>query len=147
MYHTAVILTKTQGKQGSYTVQQLQTQKCPSIASFSQRKDRRPIEVTIEGLYHISGWIDSATSEMILHVDIGGHDLGVFHGMANQALRIDLHLNFVKGSIKVELNPFDELWVHVDTVKGGQDEGLPIFDCKKSEQVQRLPAHACEAWL
>lgn len=84
---------------------------------------------------------------MMIWVKIGGHDLGVFHGMAKKTLRIDLHLDFVRGNIRLELNAFDELWVHVDTVKAGINERFVISNYRKSQQLQRLPALMCEPWL
>jgi hypothetical protein len=82
----------------------------------------------------------------MITVQIAGHDLGVFHGMASQTLCIDLHLHFVQGYITLELNAFDELWVHVDTKRGETTERLAFFDCKKSEQVKRVPGIVCESW-
>ncbi|KAL3482051.1 hypothetical protein BJX99DRAFT_253174 [Aspergillus californicus] len=146
MYHAALVLFKTREEKGTYSIQQLETRESPTIASFSQRKHREPIEVTLDGAFHISGWIDTATSETMIEVEIAGHDLGVFHGIANQSLRIDLQLQFVRGSIMLELNAFDELWVHVDTERGEKSERFPMFDCKKSERLQRFPGLVCEPW-
>ncbi|KAL2839753.1 hypothetical protein BJY01DRAFT_250353 [Aspergillus pseudoustus] len=95
----------------------------------------------------VQGWIDMSTSETMIRVELAGHDLGVFHGMANKALRINLRLQFVHGTVILELNPFDELWLHVDTVRADKKERFSIFDCKKSELLQRCSGVSCETWV
>jgi hypothetical protein len=82
----------------------------------------------------------------MVEVKIAGQNLGVFHGIANKRLRINLQLSYVQGHIILELNAFDEFWVHVDTVSGFANERFSIFDCKRSEQLQRIPGLVCEPW-
>ncbi|KAL3455974.1 hypothetical protein BJX64DRAFT_294543 [Aspergillus heterothallicus] len=147
MYHAASVLFKAREKQGLYTVQQIANQECPTVSSFSQSKCREAIEVTLGSVFHISGWIDTTTSETMVAVEIAGQNLGAFHGLANRGIRINLRLHLVQGHIKLELNAFDELWVHIDTVRGVPNEDFLIFDYKKSEQLQRLPGLVCEPWI
>ncbi|KAL3490297.1 hypothetical protein BJX62DRAFT_238276 [Aspergillus germanicus] len=147
MYHAALVILKTRQEDGSYRVQQVENKRCLSISSFSQKRDRQPISVTINDAFHLSGSIDPITSETVLGIEICGIDLGVFHGMANQEMQIDLHLQALKGKITVELNAFDELWVHVDTVTCGKNERMSKFNCKRSEQLQRFAGVMCEPWV
>ncbi|CEL06883.1 hypothetical protein ASPCAL10052 [Aspergillus calidoustus] len=147
MYHAALVILKTRQEDGTYRVQQVENKRCLSISSFSQRRDRHPINVTINDAFHITGSIDPITSETILGIEISGTDLGVFHGMANHAMEIDLHLQALKGKITFELNACDELWVHVDTVACGKNERLSKFNCKRSEQLKRFPGVDSEPWL
>lgn len=83
----------------------------------------------------------------MIAVSIAGHELGMFHGMAKEALRIELELQFVKGVIELELDAFDELWVRVDTVRAEAKERFAMFDCKKEERVKQVPGLLCEPWL
>ncbi|KAL3487498.1 hypothetical protein BJX62DRAFT_240988 [Aspergillus germanicus] len=133
-----VVILKTRNDDGTYSVQQIENRR--SLLSFSEKRDRHPINVTINDVFHINGSIDPITSETILGIDISGIDLGVFHGLANQTMKIDLQLQALNGKIIVELNAFDELWVHVDTVSCGMNERLSNFNCKRSEQLTRFAA-------
>ncbi|KAL2816627.1 hypothetical protein BDW59DRAFT_166272 [Aspergillus cavernicola] len=146
MYHTALILAKVQEKPGVYSVGQLANGKHPLLASFSQSKTRERFELAIDAFY-IGGWVDTLTSEIIIELETCGFDLGVFHGIANQTLRIDIDLHFVKGTVRLELNPFDEIWVHFDTVQGGKDSSFCTSKFKKSMHLHTLPNLACEPWL
>lgn len=80
-------------------------------------------------------------------MSIAGHELGMFHGMAKEVLRIELELQFVKGAIEIELDAFDELWVRVDTVRAEAKERFAMFDCKTEERVKQVPGLLCEPWL
>ncbi|KAK1141030.1 hypothetical protein N8T08_009603 [Aspergillus melleus] len=109
-------------------------------------KTHRPIHVTIDA-FTVSGWVDILTFETMAEIEVCGIHLGVFHGVASQTLQIDLDLQLVCGSLKLEMNAFDEIWVHVDTVSGEKGKTLEALNCKRSVLAQHLQVLPCEPWV
>lgn len=83
----------------------------------------------------------------MIEIEVCGIHLGVFHGVASQALQIDLDLQLVVGSLKLEMNAFDEIWVHVDTLPGEKGKAVAALDCKRSVMAQHLEVLPCEPWV
>ncbi|KAL2850681.1 hypothetical protein BJY01DRAFT_245376 [Aspergillus pseudoustus] len=146
MYHTALLVAKTQEKSGVYTVRRIENGGCPIISPFSQMKSQLAIELTVEEL-QISGWVNSQTLETLIELQIYGTNLGTFHGIASNKLQIDLDLHFLTGNVTLELNAFDEIWVHVDIVGGVNGLYLGKAKCKRSLHVQTLTRLVCEPWV
>lgn len=53
-------------------------------------------------------------------VDIVGVNLGLFLGNANRGFRININLELFKGSIELDVNPFDEIWLHINPSHNGK---------------------------
>lgn len=76
-------------------------------------------------------------------MDISGINLGLFYGKPSSGFRVDIELEIFKGSVEVELNAFDEVWLHIrpaeetskDTAEGS------------TTHLANLPSLACAPWV
>ncbi|PLB46345.1 hypothetical protein P170DRAFT_477227 [Aspergillus steynii IBT 23096] len=95
----------------------------------------------------VSGWVDILTFETMVEVEVCGIHLGVFHGIASQTLQIDLALQLVVGNLKLEMNAFDDIWVHIDNLPGEKGKAVEALNCKRSVLAQHLQELPCEPWV
>jgi hypothetical protein len=64
--------------------------------------------------------------------------------MADQALCIDLDLHSVKVAVGLELNAFDEVWIHFNTVCGEKVFSFCDLKFKKSMHLTtKYPTQGC----
>lgn len=55
-----------------------------------------------------------------MEVGIVGVNLGLFYGNANRGFRINIDLELFKGTIDLDLTPFDEIWLHISPFQNGK---------------------------
>ena len=141
MYHSALVVHKSEQAFGSYTIKQL-----PSDDVFVTRRlsgtTRLPLHTTV-GAFTVSGSIDTVSLEATVAVDISGINLGLFYGKPSSEFRIDIELGVFKGSVEIELNAFDEIWLHIRPAGNSSKytaEG-------STTHLANLPSLSCAPWV
>lgn len=79
--------------------------------------------------------------EATIVVDIVGVNLGLFDGNANRGFRINIDLELFKGTIDLDLNPFDEIWLHISPSHNGK-QMKDTGDQASSTHLGTLPSVA-----
>lgn len=94
----------------------------------------------------MKGWVDVLTSESMLIIEMLGIGLGVFHGVAKDALCIDIDLRLAKGDVVLDVKAFDEIWLHIDTVQREKGDHLCGLNYKTSVHLLDLINIGCQPW-
>ncbi len=97
----------------------------------------------------VFGSINRETLETELTLEVYGISMGIFHGVPNQAFKINLDPSMVKGSVELRLNGFDEVWLDIDTknfqvvVNGpGKFTGYG-----ETHLIRNMPGIRCVPWV
>lgn len=76
-------------------------------------------------------------------VNISGISLGLFYGRPSGGFRVDIELEIFKGSVEVELDAFDEVWLHIRPAGNSSKHTAE----GSTTHLANLPSLACAPWV
>jgi hypothetical protein len=94
----------------------------------------------------LKGQVNFVGNGITIETSRNSHCL-LFQGPTSCTTLVRICLCILKGRVTVEINPFDELWVHVDTVTSSKNDTASEFNCKRSDLLQLFTRIPCEPWL